>query len=149
MGGRFSDAVPGSDGIDKLSSFGGSDMLDGGAGNDRIQGGTGRDELAGGYDSDVFVYRSARESKAGAADVITDFASGEDRIDLAAIDADSRSASVNESFRFIGSGGFTTAGDLRITALGMLEADTDGDGDADFAIKLPGRPHLVESDFIL
>ena len=45
----------------------------------------------------------------------------------------------DQAFNFIGQSAFSAAGQLRITQLGsssILEGDTDGDGNADFAIEL-------------
>ena len=53
----------------------GADVLDGGAANDTIDGGKGNDTLTGGDDEDIFV------ASAGS-DVIADYVSGEDKIDL-------------------------------------------------------------------
>jgi Ca2+-binding RTX toxin-like protein len=57
-------------------------MIDGGAGNDTISGGGGDDILTGGADADTFVYFSASEG----GDTLVDFNSGEDSIDLTALD---------------------------------------------------------------
>lgn len=56
----------------------GRDVLIGSAGDDRMIGAEGADTLTGGSGADLFVYRSLRD----AADTLTDFAPGLDRIDL-------------------------------------------------------------------
>lgn len=56
-------------------------VLVGSAGDDRITGAAGADRLTGGAGADLFVYTSMRD----AGDVVTDFAPGEDRIDLRAL----------------------------------------------------------------
>ncbi|MCB1994425.1 MAG: ExeM/NucH family extracellular endonuclease [Burkholderiaceae bacterium] len=56
-------------------------VLVGSAGDDRITGFAGADRLTGGSGADLFVYTSMRD----AGDVVTDFAPGEDRIDLRAL----------------------------------------------------------------
>ena len=68
-------------GDDVLVGNGGDDRLFGGQGNDRLDGGTGNDRLAGGPGADVFVF-----ALGNGADAITDFANGQDRIDLTAFD---------------------------------------------------------------
>ena len=68
-------------GDDVLVGNGGDDRLFGGQGNDRLDGGTGNDRLAGGPGADVFVF-----APGNGADTITDFANGQDRIDLTAFD---------------------------------------------------------------
>jgi hypothetical protein len=83
--------------------------------------------------------------------VIGRFARGEDRIDLAAIDADPGRPG-NQAFTFIGAAAFSgTAGEVRVTAEGpdtVVQADTGGDGAADFAIALTGRIDLDADDFV-
>ena len=65
------------------------DTLAGGAGDDLIVGGGGADTLTGGAGADVFRYTAASDSTAGSQDTITDFQSGVDQIDLAALNATS------------------------------------------------------------
>ena len=84
----------------------------------------------------MFVFRDAEESGRGSRrDVITDFERGVDRIDLASIDA--RAATdAHDAFEFIGKSRFSErAGELRRDD-GLIEADLDGDGAADFQIEL-------------
>lgn len=59
----------------------GRDTLVGTAGDDRLTGGLGADVITGGAGADSFVYTDPRD----AADRITDFVPGTDRIDLAAL----------------------------------------------------------------
>lgn len=63
-----------------------ADTLDGRAGADRITGGGGADTLIGGAGADRFIYTAAGDSTAVAPDLITDFQSGVDVIDLSAVD---------------------------------------------------------------
>ena len=58
-----------------------NDTLMGTAGNDYINGGAGQDTLTGSGGSDIFVFQF-RQSRVSAADRITDFAIGTDKIDL-------------------------------------------------------------------
>ena len=77
-----------SDGNDWLIGGFGNDTLDGGAGTDLLVGGFGRDYLTGGLDDDTFKFDAVAETRKGAnRDVITDFVSGLDHIDLTGIDA--------------------------------------------------------------
>ena len=151
--------LQGSFGNDVLDGLQGADRLAGGAGRDSISGGAGRDLMAGGADRDVFVFTSAAESKAGGGlrDVITDFVSGTDRIDLSQIDADRLAdAPGNQEFHFIGASEFSSvAGELRFdldprSGNVVIAGDSNGDGRADFEIQLN---HLgagpVAADFIL
>jgi hypothetical protein len=59
----------------------GNNTLAGGVGNDYINGGAGVDTLTGGVGSDIFVFQFG-QSPVSAADLITDFAIGTDKIDL-------------------------------------------------------------------
>jgi serralysin len=84
-------------------------------------------------------------------DVINDFVGNGnlagDRIDLSTIDANHLLAG-NQAFTFIGSAEFTAAGQLRYSG-GVVEASTDADTSAEFAIEFTEVLALVGADFIL
>lgn len=86
-GGSGNDRVKGNDGDDTIYGGSGRDTIDGGYGCDTIIGGYGADHLAGGKGNDSFVFLSAADSRAGRFDVISDFRSGSDRIDVTALGA--------------------------------------------------------------
>jgi hypothetical protein len=161
-GGAGNDSLWGGSGQDRLDGGAGNDNLKGEAGNDRITGGLGRDKMWGGAGKDVFDFNSVKESKVGAQrDIIYDFKSGQDRIDLRDIDANTRFKG-NQKFAWTGSeapflspkdgsaflkAGFTgKAGELRYEN-GLLMGDVNGDGRADFQIKVVGK--FAYSDVIL
>ncbi|WP_298196289.1 right-handed parallel beta-helix repeat-containing protein [Novosphingobium sp.] len=150
-GGDGADVLYGDAGNDTLVGGDGNDLILGGAGNDLIQGGSGANTLTGGLGADEFRFRQGDLSN-GVINVITDFQRGVDKISLALIDANSRT-SANEAFRFIGSNAFNgRAGDLRFYKDGadvIVQADLNGDGRADFAIKLLAVSALSASDFHL
>ncbi|MGV3551807.1 cadherin-like domain-containing protein [Rhizobium sp.] len=152
-GGSGNDLLWGGTGDDKLIGGAGKDRLWGGAGNDILIGGKGADNLQGGAGDDVFVFRNLSDStvKADGRDTIRRFDGG-DRIDLSAIDANSR-ASGNQSFSFIGDDAFSgKAGELRFARQGadtFVYADVDGDRRADFAVHIDHGVTLVKGDFIL
>lgn len=73
------DVLNGGDSIDNLFGGAGNDSLDGGNGNDWLAGEKGGDILTGGLGKDIFLF-----AKAGGNDVITDFANGIDKIQIAA-----------------------------------------------------------------
>jgi serralysin len=146
----------GGDGNDILSGGGlaiGA-VLNGGAGNDTLtleegilNGGTGADTINPGLYASID-YNSVNDSPAGAGrDHILGFISegpGGDvdaRIDLRDIDANTI-ASGNQAFSFIGSAGFTAAGQLRYAGE-FLQGNTDADATAEFEIQLVGAPTLV------
>ena len=82
-------------------------------------------------------------------DIITAFSNLEgDRIDLAALDANSRLAG-DQAFNFIGGAAFgRVAGQMRF-ASGVLQLDTNGDARADMEIAVQGVSALLSTDFIL
>ena len=135
-GGAGNDSLSGGGGLDDLSGGAGVDILAGEDGDDRIEGGLGGDDLAGGAGGDTFVF-TQRDSLRSGSDVIRDFTSGEDHIDLSAIDADTLTLG-DQAFSFI-TGAFThLAGELRLATVGgfaQLQGDTNGDGLADFAVR--------------
>jgi Ca2+-binding RTX toxin-like protein len=135
-----------------LFAGGGHDVLTGGDGADLIVGGAGADSLTGGGGADTFRYDAASDS-VGLADLIGDFQSGLDRIDLSRIDADTI-AGGNQAFSWIGSNAFSgSAGELRTyeaDGYRLVEGDTDGNGLADFVIGFQvGTSPLVQGDFLL
>ena len=140
-GGRGDDDLDGNEARNRLEGGGGRDRLDGDGGADRIDGGFGRDTLTGGRGGDVFRFLDA-----GAADGdhILDFGDGADRIDLSALDGAPR-----RGLDWIGGDAFSgRAGELRHVA-GRLAADLDGDGAADFTIRLDPDADLGRADLIL
>lgn len=141
------DAIVGTRGGDTIDLGAGNDRVKGGGGDDTIIGGLGADLVNGGRGRDTFVFRDAGESTPGASDRITGFESGQDRIDLSAIDADPASGG-DQAFVWIGNGAFSgTAGELRFAA-GALTADLDGDGAADLLVRVTGDPVAV-ADLLL
>ena len=78
-GGAGDDVLSGGAGNDTLKGSAGDDILAGHEGSDRLDGGTGDDSLDGGSGADVFVFAHGHGN-----DVIYDFTSGSDRIDLTA-----------------------------------------------------------------
>jgi Ca2+-binding RTX toxin-like protein len=160
-GTRGDDFINASAGDDTVSGFGGDDILTGGKGSDTITGGPGsdvltggpgRDRLDGGGGSDRFDFDSIADSKVGAdRDTVTFLRSQGDRIDLSAIDADTRGAPGDQAFAWVNASDldarFTKEGGQLRFAGGVLMGDVTGDGKADFHIKLVGA--LAASDVIL
>ncbi|MGE7962224.1 M10 family metallopeptidase C-terminal domain-containing protein [Pseudomonas sp. NPDC089918] len=87
-----SDSLLGSDSADTLLGLAGNDNLSGGAGDDKLDGGAGMDTLTGGAGADIFVfsnrldsYRNYNTGGANLGDLITDFDTTADKIDLSAM----------------------------------------------------------------
>ncbi|MGO1080658.1 calcium-binding protein [Inquilinus sp. CA228] len=146
--------LSGSQGNDSLVGNSGANVLQGWNGNDVLTGAGGKDTLTGGAGADRFVYGSVAQSPVGAgADRITDFSHAQgDRIDLAAIDANTAVAG-NQAFRFIGTGAYTHhAGELRFAVANgttTIAGDVNGDGASDFHIVLTGAIAPQAGDFVL
>ncbi|WP_410218265.1 family 16 glycosylhydrolase [Paracoccus sp. (in: a-proteobacteria)] len=151
-GNSGSNIIKGLAGNDVLEGNGGNDTLYGDSGADRLTGGSGTDVLFGGDDlsCDTFVFGSTSESRVGRGhDVVHDFVSGIDRLDLSGIDANTW-ASGNQDFAYAG----TKAAAHSVWAVKagadlLVQGDVNGDGRADFEILLTDIRTLTGSDFIL
>lgn len=160
IGSRFADRITGDAQANRLDGAGSSDRLVGGGGADLLIGGTGRDTMTGGSGNDRFIFAEGDfgGSTAATADIITDWVKG-DRIDLRAVDADYRAAAAaagDQAFAFLGTAAFNTSddriGELRYQTganVTWLMGDQNGDGLADFMIRLNGVHTMVAADFVL
>jgi Ca2+-binding RTX toxin-like protein len=146
------DVLRGTDGANILIGGFGADTLEGRGGDDELNGGAGVDVMTGGAGADCFRFFDGESGTGTAADRIEDFSSGQDVIDLAAIDADLGTEG-DQAFTFIGGAAFSgAAGQLRFASDGndtRLQADTDGDGFSDFEIVLTGPVVPLIGDFVL
>ena len=77
QGNQFDNRIEGDGGADWLLGNAGNDTLVGGAGDDTLYGGPGNDALTGGAGSDIFTF-----SPSNGQDVVTDFTTGQDKLDL-------------------------------------------------------------------
>jgi Ca2+-binding RTX toxin-like protein len=144
------DAMIGGLGNDSISGGLGNDVIKGANGNDTITGGSGADRLWGGSGNDMFSYTANTDSGIGTGnrDVIHDFDTGNDDIDLS---------------QFAGTAIFQTGGngaaDLTGSAFQVafqeiggntrVFVDTDGNNVANFELQLMGVTDLSSSDFVL
>jgi Ca2+-binding RTX toxin-like protein len=148
--------INGGDGNDQIRGGIFTDTIGGGAGNDKIYGAGGPDILTGGTGADQFRYLFQTDSGLGAAaDRITDFASGSDRLNFALLDTNAGLAGV-QGFAFVGNAAFSGGGaaSIRYANSGadlLVQADINGDGIADMEIILQGLNGgtLTAADFIL
>lgn len=145
--------VTGTTGNDTIEGGDSADSVAGGDGDDVLIGNWNADTLAGGNGADQFQYTSTDDSRWDGYDLITDFASGTDLIDLSRIDANT-GASGQQAFSWIGTSAFSNvAGQLRyeITSAGtrLVSGDTDGDGQPDLQIEVQTSSSLAAADFVL
>jgi Ca2+-binding RTX toxin-like protein len=126
-----------------------ANVITGHAGVDAINGGAGADTMTGAAGADRFVFSSAADigNAVNARDIIRDFTSGTDKLDLSAVDGNRNQAGV-QGFTYIGASAFSNvAGQLRLDQ-GVLFGDTNGDGVSDFQIQMDGVTSLTNADFI-
>ena len=121
------DQLYGLTGNDVLVGNSGDDYLDGGDGDDVLTGGLGGDVLFGGAGADRFVYLSGSDSGLNRDyDMLADFETGIDTIDLRALSVSSvsirRESGTNSSFVFVQ----LTSGEL-LTILAAGQTITAGD----------------------
>jgi Ca2+-binding RTX toxin-like protein len=153
-GSADADTLTGSAAVNIIIGGAGDDTIDGGGSNDTITGGAGRDVLHGDLGNDVFMFTADTDCGLGAsADLINDFAVGQDIINLSGIDANTLLTG-NQPFTFLGTSAFTrVAGQLRYAAPGdgytHVYGDLNADGVADIEIALTGTYTLAAASFVL
>lgn len=153
--------ITGSKYADVLTGNDDNNVINGGAGADTLTGGKGLDKLYGGSGDgvkDTFFFSAASESTTTSMDLIYDFVSSKDKIDLSGMtpSTNKSGAFLNDTTKVLG----TTykANSVWITkydASGtvndyvILSADLDGKSGADFAVKLVGINNIVTADLVL
>lgn len=146
------DLLQGGGGSDTLVGMFGDDTLMGGEGDDYLVGNGGDDLLVGGPGADLFVFGASYTTNGGV-DSVADFSRADgDRIRLHSIDANTLRPG-DDAFAFIGRSAFSrTAGELRYDVRqgdAVVQGDVDGDGVADFEIRVVGMGTLTADDFAL
>lgn len=148
-GNGAANTLNGAAGNDTLIGGGANDTLIGGTGNDLITGGGGRDTMTGGAGADTFIFSALADlgNTSAGRDIITDFLSGQDKINLSGLDANSALAG-DQAFTFIGAANFSAPGQLRY-AQGVLYGNINANLGSDFQIALTGSPAIAAGDLIL
>jgi ELWxxDGT repeat protein len=143
-GGAGDDKLNGKSGADRLIGAEGNDTLNGGKGNDYLQGGLGNDILTGGAGKDVFAFDQAIYAVDNI-DVITDFVSGSDKIQLSQNIFSALTGNYLNRAQFWADANQTAAHDasdrvIYNTKTGALYYDDDGiGGDASVQIAFIGQ----------
>ncbi len=148
IGGSF--VIDGFYGNDTITGSSAADTIRGGGNDDRLIGGLGADLLTGGSGCDTFSFNSVAEIGLAPAsfDIITDFASQVDKINLVNIDPN-LNVDGDQAFRYVGAAAFSgVAGELRL-ADQILSGDINGDGFADFRLGLTGVSALLPTTNLL
>ena len=129
-----------------------NNTITGNASANHITGGLGQDTLTGGGGADTFVFTGLPDSATAKPDTITDFVSGQDLIDLSAIDANSKLAG-DQAFHLGATAGHT--GDIVVTydaahSRTVLDLYVDANGSIDGRIWLTGdHSGMTAADFVL
>lgn len=142
--------ITGNGGANTLLGLDGNDTLSGGAGVDSLTGGRGNDRMAGGAGADTFIL-TADSIGLKEKDRISDFSNGDgDLINLTAIDADTTTDG-DQAFTAVAK--FTgAAGEMALSYKGgttTLRLDVDGDGKADYTLKINGDLTLHTASWLL
>jgi Ca2+-binding RTX toxin-like protein len=156
-GGDGQDNLAGGDEADVLLGGGANDMLDGGNGDDLLQGGAGVDTMRGGLGRDLFEYLRLADTGSTAAtrDIIREFETGFDKINLEALDANT-SRGGNQAFTFLPGTPITAAGQITYTyevvngvQYTVIQGNVNADLAVDFQIALEGYHVLSAANFTL
>ena len=125
-----SDSISGWHGDDILYGGTDDDVLEGGAGSDTLIGGSGSDTLSGGEGADVFRYISRQDSSANGdgEDLILDFVSGSDAIDLSGL-----------GFSYLVRDGATEEHELRVSYNASTNTTLLDSDQSDFRLLLAGN----------
>jgi Ca2+-binding RTX toxin-like protein len=156
-GNALANHMTGNSGVNILEGLGGNDTLNGGLGNDILVGGTGNDILIGGGGDDRFLIRAESvftSSNPGGrsieTDTISDYAIGQDFLDLSVIDAIAATGA-DDAFSIVGA--FNgNAGQMTVTFAGAITTvllDIDGDQTADYRLRINGDVTADTADWVL
>ena len=160
IGSNTASTLNGGAGNDTITGGTGNDTINGGDGNDTITGGVGRDTLTGGAGADTFVFAAnavgAVVSSVAAADTITDFTSGTDKLSITNITSGAPTAFLGNFANFT-TANAAAAADGRaglafyVTSENNLyvEATAGTQGTTDTVINLTGVTALTGADLLV
>ena len=117
----------------------GRDVLTGNEADNRLKGGLGADRLRGGGGADIFDYDKASDSTPQQPDLIEDFTSGTDKIDVSGALKEARVGALTFTDRFSGRAGEALLRHDAATGRSSLEIDLKGSGSADLVVKSIGQ----------
>jgi Ca2+-binding RTX toxin-like protein len=140
--------IYGSFGAETLRGGAGNDILVGGSGTTTLIGGGGADILYGGLGSDTFTYQSIAHSNFAAYDLIVGFSSGQDKIDISAIDGGKVTLARYDGVTFVYSapdagGAFQSVITVQGVSLKSTDLITSGGATQAFTVVGDGAGHDV------
>jgi Ca2+-binding RTX toxin-like protein len=151
-GNGANNVITGNDGHNRLLGGAGLDTLAGGKGEDVLLGGGGKDIMARGDGNDPSSSMPSTTPASAPPTAIsspTSRAAGGDTIDLSALDANALVGG-NQAFVFIGTAGFSAAGQLRYQQVGgetVIQANTNNaTGTIEFELRVFGSHALIADD---
>ena len=151
VGNGAANTLNGGAGNDVLRGEKGNDVLIGDAGNDTLIGGVGVDTLTGGDGADTFMFESLTEmGTATRRDVITDFQTSVDKIDLWQLTSGTLTSKGTSAFDATNQirWSFYGAGTTASPYYAVVQGNLSGDLLPEFEIKLAGVTSLTDSDFM-
>lgn len=117
----------------------GDDVLTGNDADNRLKGGAGADRLRGGVGADTFVYDKASDSTPHNPDLIEDFTSGTDKIDVSGALREAGVKGLTFSSQFNGRPGNAVLSHDASTGRGSLAIDMSGNGKPDLLVNTVGK----------
>ncbi len=151
VGNGAANTLNGGAGNDVLRGEKGNDVLIGDGGNDTLIGGVGVDTLTGGDGADTFMFESLTEmGTATRRDVITDFQTSVDKIDLLRLTSETLTSKGTSAFDATNQirWSFYGAGTTASPYYAVVQGNLSGDLLPEFEIKLAGVTSLTDSDFM-
>ncbi len=117
----------------------GNDLLIGNHVSNRLKGGGGADKMWGGGGADIFIYEKSTDSAPDSPDLLMDFASGEDQIDVSRLMRDARVKKLDFVNTLSGKAGEAVLSFNSDVGIGSLGIDLTGNGEVDLLVKTLGE----------